>query len=83
MKDRWRKIRQEDRGDEVEIIYQNEAYPGVLIMSCRHRVKNFSPRGFWEHTSFLVKYAGDSKEFWRLKEAKEYVAKGGHHENHH
>ena len=83
MRDKWRKISKEVHDNVTEILYQNEAYPGVLIVSEKVQVKNSSLRGFWEYTHFFVWYGGESKEFWHQKDAKEYVAKGEHHENHH
>ena len=83
MKDKWVKIGKEVHDNVTEIVYQNEVYPGVMIVSEKVQVENSSPRGFWEYTHFFVKYEGKSKEFWHLKDAKEYVAKGEHHESHH
>ena len=63
-------------GESLSIItYRNEDYPGVKIESHKERVKNQSPRGFWEYTHFFVVDGTERKEFWRLKEAKEFVEK--------
>ena len=83
MKDKWVRVSKGVHDNVTEILYQNEVYPGVMIVSEKVQVKNSSPRGFWEYTHFFVKYEGKSKEFWHLKDAKEYVAKGEHHESHH
>ena len=62
MKDKWRKVSKEVHDNVTEILYQNEAYPGVLIVSEKVQVKNNSPRGFWEYTHFFVKYKGGGRK---------------------
>ncbi len=65
-------------GKSLSIItYMNKDYPGTRIKSYKERVKNESPRGFWEYTHFFVVTDTEQKEFWRLKDAKEYVENGG------
>lgn len=75
MKDKWMKVGRAVGGTVTEITYENEDFLGVKIVSCKQKTKNNSPRGFWECTHFFVRRGTESKEFWRLSDAKEYVEK--------
>lgn len=85
MINKWERVSRAVGDNVTEITYRNETYPGARIVSCKHKVENHSPRGFWEYTNFIVKRGPlQSREFWRMKDAKEFAEKGcPDYENHH
>lgn len=70
---KWRQIDKSVREDGTTITYAEEHTP-FLIQSRKKHIPHSGRPGTWDHTTYFVLYRGfDVKEFWTLKDAKEWA----------
>ena len=73
----WKKIDKTVNESGTTITYKAEGSP-FLIQSRKRHIPHANGIGTWDHTSFFVLANGhEIKEFWSLKDAKEFIEKGG------
>lgn len=72
----WEKVSKSVREDGTTITYQCKGNPWLIIQSRKRHIPHANRSGTWDHTTYFVLINGvEEKEFWALKDAKEYCNK--------
>lgn len=71
----WIKINKNVNADGTTITYQHKDNPWLVIQSRKRHIPHANRSGTWDHTTYWVLINGvEEREFYSLRDAKEYCA---------
>ena len=71
---KWKQIEKNVNHEGTTITYYAEGF-GIYLQSRKRHIPHSNREGTWDHTTYwlLVPTVNFEKEFWRMKDAKDYA----------